>query len=45
MSNPDDRTVLMVLTILDLLGTRKTPEEVIANYRLWEKVLKERPIR
>jgi len=27
---PDDETVLLILTILDLLGKRKTPEEVVA---------------
>ena len=44
MPKPDDETVLIILTILDLLGTRKTPEDVVANYRMWQGVLQQRPI-
>jgi hypothetical protein len=45
MANPSDETVLTILTILDLLGKTETPESVTANYRIWQKVLQQRPIK
>ncbi len=45
MPKPDDETVLTILTILDLLGKRKNPEDVVATYRMWEGVLKQRPTK
>ena len=44
MPKPSDETVLMILTILELLGKRETPENVTAVYRMWEGVLRQRPI-
>lgn len=45
MPKPDDETVLMILTILELLDKRESPERVTAVYRMWEKVLQQRPIK
>jgi len=45
MPNPDDETVLIILTILELLGKRVTPESVVETYRMWRKVLEQRPIK
>ena len=45
MSKPDDETVLMILTILELQGKRESPERVRDVYRMWQKVLRERPIK
>jgi hypothetical protein len=45
MPKPDDETVLTILTVLELLGKRETPEKVTAVYRMWQNVLAERPIR
>jgi hypothetical protein len=45
MSNPSDETVLTILTILDLLDKRETPERVVAVYRMWQGVLKQRPVK
>jgi hypothetical protein len=45
MPNPDDQTVLIILTILELLDKRETPERVVQIYRMWRKVLDERPIK
>jgi hypothetical protein len=45
MPNPDDETVLIILTILELLGKREPPESVVQTYRMWRKVLDERPIK
>jgi hypothetical protein len=45
MPKPDHETVLMILTILELLDKRESPERVTAVYRMWEKVLQQRPIK
>ena len=45
MAKPNDETVLMILTILELLGKRETPENVVRVYRMWEGVLRDRPIK
>jgi hypothetical protein len=45
MQKPNDETILMILTVLELLGKRETPEEVVRVYRMWEKVLSQRPIK
>ncbi len=45
MANPSDETVLAILTILELLGKRETPERVTDVYRMWQGVLKQRPIK
>jgi hypothetical protein len=45
MPKPDDETVLMILTILELLDKRESPEKVTAVYRMWQKVLEQRPIK
>jgi hypothetical protein len=46
MPKPDDETVLMILTILDLLGKpTPNPEAVVASYRKWQEVLRQRPIK
>jgi len=33
MPTPDDETVLLIVTILDRLGKRETPENVVSVYR------------
>jgi hypothetical protein len=45
MPKPDDETVLLILTILELLGKRESPEEVTRVYRMYEKTLQQRPIK
>jgi hypothetical protein len=45
MPKPGGETVLMILTILELQGKRETPESVRDVYRMWQKVLQERPIK
>ena len=45
MTNPSDETVLTILTILELLGKRETPENVTNVYRMWQGVLKQRPVQ
>ena len=45
MAKPDDETVLLILTVLELLGKRETPENVVSTYRMWQKVLQQRPIK
>jgi len=45
MANPSDETVLTILTILELLGKRESPESVTNTYRMWQGVLKQRPIK
>lgn len=34
MPKPDDETVLMILTILELLDKRESPEKATAVYRM-----------
>jgi hypothetical protein len=43
--NPDDETALIILTILELLDKRETPERVRDVYRMWQEVLRQRPIK
>jgi hypothetical protein len=45
MSKPDDETVLLILTILELLDKRETPERVADTYRMWQGILRQRPIK
>jgi hypothetical protein len=45
MPKPDDETALLILTILELLGKRETPERVRDVYQMWQKVLRERPMK
>lgn len=45
MAKPDDETVLLILTILELLGKNETPEKVTSIYRKWANVLQQRPIK
>ncbi len=45
MPTPSDETVLLILTVLELLGKRETPEHVVNTYRIGQRVLRERPIK
>jgi hypothetical protein len=45
MPTPSSETVLTILTILELLDKRESPERVTTVYRMWEKVLQQRPIK